>query len=172
MTVVAFGNNTSFTHHNTPDSNIWKMAPVTTHSGKSYDEFDATLEYLQDVIDLPDWYGNALQDQEWLNEHIPHSLQQAPPQRPLDWGTGIDTSSPATIAIKFTSNKPNPAINALFTFVAGAEPPALCEDTRCTTIFGECIVADDSFAGDMRRGLRKTDPPPPSLFSIIRANKH
>lgn len=131
------------------------MAPVRTISKLAFSFFPNALEYLQEVIDLPDEYRDALNDPEWLNKVVPHSLQHAEPQRNLEFGFAIDTTSPDTIKAKYTFNKPNPGMVALFAYVAGVEAPSPCGRRCCQMIFKECIVADDSFVNSMSQAMRK-----------------
>lgn len=80
------------------------MAPVTTRAGLKPEEYDNAVCYMEDIIEMPTWYARRLQDQDWINEHIPFIVQQAVPVRAL---TGARRSMLKTWR-RWTPSSPKP----------------------------------------------------------------
>lgn len=78
------------------------MAPVTTHSGRHYDKYTNALIYLQDVVELPVFYHDSLQDLSWVIKYVAIPIQQALVLRSLDWATDIPVSYHGDVNIKYT----------------------------------------------------------------------
>lgn len=63
---------------------------TTPYSRQEYHEYDNALQYLQDIIELPKFYFNILNnDNKTLNISIPQAIQNAMVMRDLEFGAGM-----------------------------------------------------------------------------------
>lgn len=154
------------------------MAPVTTRSGRKPEEYDHVIAYMEDIIEMPSWYGVKLQDQDWINEHIPYIVQHAVPVRALDWGSDIDVQDRNNMDAKYSNKKPRDNVNAMFVYVTGntivddAGEPASCDRPCCGKIFTACVVPRAEWVPHMAPMLRKLSPFLSPLFIFAVARSH
>lgn len=79
--------------------------PTHTTQGHGHAHYPTALEYLRDVIELPQFYKDLLHNNEHELSRVVHvDIQLARPVRDLVWAPNMVLASPA-IAEHFTANK-------------------------------------------------------------------
>lgn len=96
-----------------------------------------------------------LQNEGFITKAIPESLRNASPQRDLEYGSAVPGQSSETIATKYSTLKPKAGLMAMFVFVAGVPAAQDCGNPRCSAMFGQCVVASDTFKNDLKQTLRE-----------------